>query len=401
MKIDLKLLGGILMVTGTSIGAGMLALPISNAESGFVYSSVFLFVVWALMTAGALLILEVNLCFSQRSNLVSMAKSTLGKPGQIAAWLTYLFLLYALLAAYITGGGDVFNNLIHLLHIPISLWMSKLLFVLILGFIVYKGIGSVDVVNRGLMFGKLAVYVIVVFLIIPHVEVKNLGDGQFKYMASSIMVLVTSFGFASIVPSLRAYFNDDIKKLRQVILYGSLIPLVSYLIWDLAIMGVLAAEGEHGLIAILNSGHATTALTDSLSQQLNRYWITDLSRTFASICMLTSFLGVSLGLTDFLADGFSIDKNSRRGWIIYATAFIPPIAIALFYPDAFVMALSYGGIFCVILLVILPALMAWNSRYYKKLKAIYRVPGGKAGLVMTIAVAVLFIIADILYRTFN
>ncbi len=36
-----RFLGGILLIVGTSIGGGMLALPIANAASGFWTSSLF------------------------------------------------------------------------------------------------------------------------------------------------------------------------------------------------------------------------------------------------------------------------------------------------------------------------------------------------------------------------
>ena len=86
-----KLVGGVLLIVGTSIGGGMLALPVSTAAAGITNAIIFLFLCWLIMTTGALLILEVNLRLPAGSNMVSMAKSTLGLPGQIIAWITYLF----------------------------------------------------------------------------------------------------------------------------------------------------------------------------------------------------------------------------------------------------------------------------------------------------------------------
>src|SRR3990167_3066784 len=141
---DFKLLGSILLIVGTSIGAGMLALPIATAQLGFVGSLILLFSCWFVMTAGAFLILEVNLWLPQNSNLVSMAKATIGPLGQIISWITYLLLLYSLLCAYIAGGSDLFHNLFVASQIPIPTWGASLLFTLLFGFIVYLGIRSVD-----------------------------------------------------------------------------------------------------------------------------------------------------------------------------------------------------------------------------------------------------------------
>ncbi|ASQ45023.1 Tyrosine-specific transport protein [Legionella clemsonensis] len=98
-----RFIGGILLIVGTSIGGGMLALPVANAATGFWQSSFFLLICWGAMTLGALFILEANLYLPPGKHMVSMAASTLGKPGLLIAWLSYLFLLYTLLSAYISG----------------------------------------------------------------------------------------------------------------------------------------------------------------------------------------------------------------------------------------------------------------------------------------------------------
>src|SRR5258708_36317236 len=126
--MDFKLLGSILLIVGTSIGAGMLALPIATAQLGFIGSLILLFGCWFVMTAGAFLILEVNLWMPQNSNLISMAKATIGPLGQFISWVIYLLLLYSLLCAYIAGGSDLFHNLLLAQHIEVSQWVSSIIF---------------------------------------------------------------------------------------------------------------------------------------------------------------------------------------------------------------------------------------------------------------------------------
>src|SRR3990167_981007 len=112
-----RYLGGFLLIVGTSIGCGMLALPVATAHIGFWHSIIYLFFCWFIMTTGALLILEVNHRLPAGSNMVSMAQSTLGVCGKIIAWITYLVLLYALLSAYISGGSDILSQLFKYMHI--------------------------------------------------------------------------------------------------------------------------------------------------------------------------------------------------------------------------------------------------------------------------------------------
>ena len=392
----MKLLGGILLITGTAIGGGMLALPIATSSIGFVHSSLLLFFCWFIMTASAFLILEVNLWLPANSNIISMAKATLGKAGELMAWVTYLLLLYSLLAAYIAGGGDFFKNLLNLIHVSLPDWLTLTIFTSILASIVYHGIKSVDMVNRGLMFAKLGAFFGLVTLVMPHIELPKLAQGEFKALTGSITVAITSFGFATIIPSLRSYFHDDIKKLRFAIAVGSLIPLVCYIIWDMAIMGVIPREGVHGLIGMAHSGRSTSEFVNELSSLLQRDSITTFARVFTSVCLLTSFLGVSLCLSDFLTDGLGLVKTLKNKLIVNVATFLPPLLIVMFFPGMFIAALTYAGICCVVLLALLPALMAWYGRYHRNIAYGYRVFGGKPLLLLLIILSLGIIAQSIL-----
>ncbi|RUQ99311.1 amino acid permease [Legionella septentrionalis] len=394
-----KLIGGILLIVGTSIGGGMLALPVSTAAAGITASIFFLVLCWLIMTAGALLILEVNLRLPAGSNMVSMAKATLGLPGQIIAWVTYLFLLYTLLAAYISGGTDVFSGLLHKAGIELPNWGTSLLFTVLFSLIIYKGIRAVDYVNRGLMFGKLGVYLLLVLIISPHIDVTIWQGGSMPAIAGSFMILITSFGFASIVPSLREYFQDDITSLRKVILFGSLIPLGCYIVWEAIIMGVIQREGSNGLVVLMNSDHATSGLMNALSEAIHSKWISGFFGFFTSICMITAFLGVSLGLFDFLADGLKLQKAGKQGHCILGLTFLPPLLVVLFNPGVYLQALSYAGICCVILLLLLPVVMAWRGRKSATLTSTgdkVFIPGGNITLALIglTAVVLLYIASN-------
>jgi tyrosine-specific transport protein len=384
-----RFIGGILLIVGTSIGGGMLALPVANAATGFWQSSIFLFICWAFMTLGAFFILEANLYLPKGKHMVSMAAATLGNYGILAAWISYLFLLYTLLSAYISGGADVLNSLLIKTGLHLNEWQASTLFTLLFGLVVYGGIHYVDFANRALMFGKLAVYALLVVLIAPHIELQHFEHGEMRYIGGTIMILITSFGFAIIVPNLREYFDDDIKTLKKVIFIGSLIPLICYLAWDAVIIGSLPSEGSQGLEQLMHDPHTTSALASLLSDKVQSPTISGLFNFFTSICMLTAFLGVSLCLFSFLADGLKLREKGKHGYGLFILTFLPPLIIVIFYPGAYIHALSYAGIFCIILLLLLPALMCYFGRKYYS--SVFMVPGGKVsqGAVVLVSIALL------------
>ncbi len=390
--MDSRLIGGMMIIVGTSVGGGMLALPIAAASGGFYGAVFFLSFCWALMTFAALLLLEVNLALKPGSHIISMARETLGRGGEVVAWVTYLLLLYCLIAAYISSGSDVLESLLLFFHISVPRMAAALLFTLIFGYVVYLGIQSIDYVNRGFISVKFAALFVLILLILPRTNVDLLGTGNPLLSIGSITVMLTSFGSATVIPSLRVYFDSDVRKLRFAVLAGSMVPLVCYIAWVGVIFGVVPREGEQGLIAILDSSHSTTDLVRAISSSVNSIWVTDFAKVFTSISVVTSFLGVSLSLADFLTEGLnSKHQGDRMSGLVMAATYAPPLFFVLFYPAAFIKGLSVAGIFCIILLMLLPALMAWSLRYYSLKSSPYRVVGGKFSLLVTIILSIVII----------
>jgi tyrosine-specific transport protein len=392
-----KLIGGILLVTGTTIGAGMLALPVATAQLGFVGSLILLIVGWAIMLVSAFLFLEVNLRLPSNTNLISMVGVTLGKGGQAIAWVVYLLFMYSILSAYTAGGGDLFHYVLSNSGVTISPSMSAALFTFLFGLIVCFGIRAVDYANRGLMFGKMGSYLMLVILVLPFVSTGLLMDGEFKHIFSPTSLTVTSLAFSNliIIPSLRTYFNDDITSLKKAIFIGTTIPLICYIAWDLVILGVVPLHGASGFNEIVNSSNSNSALLSALMHFLQQDNILVIAKFFTSICMATSFLSVALSLSDFLADGLRTQKQGLRGMLINSMTLLPPVIIVIYYPDTFMRALNFGGIFCLILMVMFPALMAWRGRYYEHLlvqkNTLVQVGGGKMLLVFLMTFATLLI----------
>ncbi len=391
-----KTIGGILLVVGISIGAGILALPVATAQSGFISSTILFFVCWSLMAYCALLILEVNLWLPENSNMISMAKKTLGKPGQLIAWISYLLLLYSLLAAYIAGGGDVLHHLLSYIHIELPTWIDSFVITALLGAVVYQGTQATDYINRGLMSFKFVLFFPLLILVSPYVQKILLLGGHPRYVLGTVMVVITSFGFASLVPSLRTYFSGNTKQLKQVIIIGSVIPLILYIAWDLVILGTVPIDGDTGLARIIKTDHTITNLVLAIQHVVHNSIIMSFASAFSAVCVTTSFLGVALSLSDFLADGLKQQKQGKGNLIIYSATFLPPLLLVLFYPGAFILALQYAGSFCIILLALLPIFMVWRGRYHLNIQADFRLPGGKPALSIALVLALVALVVGFL-----
>jgi len=388
-----KTVGGILLVAGTTIGAGMLAFPLGTGLIGFMPSLVLLLLFWLLMLYSAFLFLELTVGEEKETNLISMAEHTLGKKGALVAWILYLFLLYALLTAYLAGSAPLIVGLFnHLFSLDLSALWGIVPLLLVFGLFVYQGALFVDRANRFLMGGLALSFCVLVFYLIPAVQPSFLLYSDLGYFKSAVSVVATAFGFHVIIPTLVNYLHRDIRALKKVILIGSAIPLVVYIFWEALILGILPIHGEGGIHqGFVDGSHAVILV----ARLLQHPFLLSVASLFSFFAIITSFLGVSLSLMDFLKDGLKMRRDHMGRLFLFVLTFTPPIFFTLTDPRAFLSALEYAGGFGVVsMLALLPAAMCWSKRYLLKKKAPFQVRGGKAALVAVMVISVLVMLIE-------
>lgn len=382
-----------LLVAGTAIGAGMLALPVSTAEGGFWPAIVNYLICWIFSASTGLLLLEACFWLPKDSNIVSLSSHLLGKGGKWASWALYLFLFYSLTVAYAAGGG-VFVSAILGEGFPGSL--TVFLFVLIFSPVIYFGTHAVDRLNVILMAGLVISFVMFILIGFEKVDHKLLSNVNWGPAILALPILFTSFSYQGIVPSMRNYFHGQHKKVRKVILIGSTIPVIVYIIWEYLILGIVPLEGSDGLIAAKEQGLTAVVPLKNISASP---WVYAIGQAFAFCALTSSFLGVTLGLFDFLADGLNLSKKGGGRFLLYLLVFTPPTIIAMLNPDIFLHALSYaGGIGCALLLGLFPVMMVWSGRYVKRLDLTHQqLPGGRISL----SLLALFVIFELIVQVIS
>ena len=293
-----KTLGSALIIAGTSIGAGMLAIPLTSAGIGFGYTVLLLVGLWAILSYSGLLFVEVYQTAEYLDDgVATLAEKYFGVLGRALATFSLLILLYALSAAYITGGGSLLAGLPTAFGgEPLELKTAILLFTLVLGSFVVIGTKGVDGATRMLFIGKLIAFAFVLFMMLPKVKVDNLLalPLDYAFVISAAPIFFTSFGFHIIMGSVNKYLDGSVAKFRRAILIGTSIPLVAYLVWQLSTHGVLS---QNEFVQILKADPTLNGLVN-----------------------------------------------------------------ALFYPEGFIKALGYAGLLCAFYCLILPIGLAWRTR---------------------------------------
>jgi len=381
-----KVLGGILLISGCCIGAGMLGLPVMSAMAGFKPSLVLFIISWLFMVCTGLLLLEVNLWFPEEVSLITMAGRTLGPVGKAITWGGFLFLFYSLMVAYISAGGQLFAALFEQLGgITVPAWSGSLFFICFFGALVYLGTQTVDWFNRLLMLGLIGSYLLLVGFGLSHINRQLLKPQDWSAAPLALPAMLISFGFHNMIPSLKNYLQGHVNSLRLTIIAGSALPLVVYILWEALILGLIPLEGAGGFREALNAGDLAT---HALKTAIGGSWIADMAHHFAFFALVTSFLAVCLSFVDFLADGLPVKKDSKGRFLLCLLVLGPSFGFALLYPKIFLTALNYAGAFGTVLLFgILPAAMVWAGRYHQGLGEKRLVPGGKILLLLVISFA--------------
>ncbi|MDF5688671.1 aromatic amino acid transport family protein, partial [Vibrio parahaemolyticus] len=225
----------------TALGAGMLAIPMVLAQFGLLWGTLLMLFIWAGTTYAALLLLEASCKVGGGVSMNAIARETLGKGGQLVTNSLLYALLVCLLMAYIIGAGDLVQKVTASIGLPTSTISSQVGFTLLVGIIVSAGTGVVDKLNRGLFLGMIVALILTLFALAPSVSFEGLdevvSDDKMALIKTS-SVLFTSFGFMVVIPSLVTYNKEASKtQLRNMIIVGSTIPLVCYLLWLLAVVG--------------------------------------------------------------------------------------------------------------------------------------------------------------------
>ncbi|WP_408689043.1 amino acid permease [Vibrio chagasii] len=384
--MNIKMMGSSLIIAGTALGAGMLAIPMVLAQFGLPYGTLLMVLICFGTTYAALLLLEATIKAGGGLGLNSIARKTLGKQGQLITNGLLYALLICLLMAYILGAGDLLSKLLSNLGVDITATTSQITFTLIAGAVVASGTGVIDKLNRALFFVMLASLFATMAFLAPSMTQDNLmqvTSHNHVDLIKTSAILFTSFGFMVVIPTLVSYNHEATdKQLRNMVIVGSLIPLVCYLCWLFAVVGNLSEEQ-------FRSFHNVSDLMAAFEAQSP--WVGTVLSIFTGLALLTSFFGVAMSLFNQNRDMFN--QNTA---VTYCISFILPLAGSLLAADKFLQVLNYAGIILVFLAVFVPLVMVHKQRFMKVAEDRYSAEGGKPMMLFSLLFGCFLLISQVI-----
>ena len=319
-----KLIYPIATLTGTIIGVGLFSLPyITSKVSFWVMLGYFL-------VLGALVILihsffgELALKTPDFKRLPGFAKFHLGNWGQNLAYISTILGTFGAILAYLIIGGEFLTELLSPIFGGNSLIYT--IFYWALGTIlIFFGI---KIISKVEIFDLIAFFIILVLILLKgfsYFKIENLFPSpDFSQIFLPYGPILFSLWGADLIPEVEEMLGENKKLLPKIILISILIPVIFYLLFIFAILGISGQKTTES---------ALIGLRDILGQGIVLPML-----LFGILTTFTSFIALGLTLKKVFLYDLKIGKTVS--WAI--TCFFP-LLLFLVGIKRYIPVISFAG----------------------------------------------------------
>lgn len=331
------------IVAGAAIGSGVLALPLVADAPGVLNSFVFISITFGLSIAIALISINVYASYNTHDiNAATIAKDYFGTAGYTVTTILNFLSMGSLAAAYVNVGGDLISHTIlpaFGINITSSIGMMVFFCIFMPAFII--GINAISRLNGIIFAVKFTCLISAIIIGSSFINMNELSfmPENIKYIGSGASTFFCIWMMHMTIPLVLKINDWDIKKTKQAIFIGLLIPAIAYGSWLLLIFSLVPRVEILKIHTVANLIH--TALNNSTVPHL----VGRLIEIFASITVLTAFFSIGFSLVAFVMDAFRLKDGYKGRAIATLLSFIIPVAIAASLPEAFVMIYKQSNMF--------------------------------------------------------
>ena len=310
-------------LAGTIIGVGIFGIPFVVAQAGFATGVFYLVAIAFLSLFMHLAYAEAVLRTGQDHRLIGYIGKYFGSKSKKVATAVLLVEYYGIILAYIIVGGE-FLNLIFSNWLPSSQFIWSIIFFFFAAWAIF--LGPRALAKNELFFTGLLILAAIYLSAkgIVSLNPSNLTGFDWAKFFVPYGVIFFSFGGSTAIPEIRQILKGREKKIKSAIILGTLIPLIIYLLFALAVVGVSGSktspEAIKGLVPFLGEGTII------------------LGAVFGILAIFTSFLTAGMNLKKIFQYDYRV-----KSFPSFILALGLPIAAYLLGFKNFIVLIAFTG----------------------------------------------------------
>ncbi len=271
----------VFMITGMTIGAGVLGIPYVVAQVGIWIGLAYILVLGTVMLFLNLMIGEVAVRTKESFQLPGLAGKYLGGWAKILMSVIIISSGMGVLLAYLVGEGESLAGIFG----GTAIWWT-VIFWAIGSVLVWRGLQTIKVFEKVLSILVISIILGISFAFLPHVQIINFSYLNWGNIFLPFGVILFALNASPSIVEAHALLPGSQRHFRKALIIGTLIPIFVYIIFALAVVGVMGKETTE--IATLGLGNKFGS------------WIRVLANVFAVFAMGTGFMGLGISLKQSL-----------------------------------------------------------------------------------------------------
>ncbi len=304
---------------GSVVGAGILGIPFAIAKVGFTPGVLMLLVLGIATIILELMFVEISLRTKDDHEIPGYGGLYLGHNAKMMALLAGIIGGYGTLLAYMIGQGEILQALFGGSQ---TLW--SLLFYVAGGYVVYRGLEAVRVIELFMTIGIFAIMFMIGMTAHPHIDGLNFVHADLSQLIVPYGVLIFALGGLTVIPQVRKQMHGSEKSIAKVVIVGNIAVMGLYLLFMWLALGVTGKE-------------TTEVATIGLGQKIGPA-MHIMGNALAFLTISTSFITVGLSIRRLFHYDYGFSR--MKAWI---STMMIPLMIFLLGARSFIQVVGIVG----------------------------------------------------------
>ncbi|MDR2769082.1 MAG: hypothetical protein LBB19_00780 [Puniceicoccales bacterium] len=338
-----KFINAIFIVSGTAMGAGLIALPLSCKDIGTIPCLLLIMATAWISYKTACITLQLNHQLGRGTSIVELSHILSCRRAKYVTLISFYLLSFALLSVYACATADMIRVFLNFqTSIP-----GFVIYSLLFYYLLKQHIRHICRVNS--LFCSLLLLCIGCILV-------TIWNPSYDFVISNhfssnllftLPILFTSFGVQNVCPNVYNLLDGNVKKAKRAFLIGILIPTVIYFLWIFMVSNYLRNTDFQFFNQMIQGTVSPGMLVQKLCSVVGMSWMDTIFKLISLFAILTSAIGIGIGICISLQE----EQTKINPQILVV---IIPCIVNLTFQNAFLKILSFGGAIATVFVIFIP-----------------------------------------------